>query len=156
MDIDTKIKKQDRFFLYLLPSFFVGLAAYVFIMLDFDLLSLIMVIPFLLMSLLFHLKHKKNISFKCVEVQNVNEAFHKCLEEINSLNWEIVVQIPDSRIVAHTKSSWRSWGELITLCFEENRLLINSRPSPFKKASILTWGKNRSNLKAIETAVKSG
>ncbi|GIU46794.1 hypothetical protein TUM3794_39800 [Shewanella colwelliana] len=156
MDIEAKIKKQDRFFLYILPAFFAGLSAYVFIRLDFDPVSLIMVIPFSLMALFFHLKHKANTSFKEMKTVGNKSVYDKCKEIARSNGWELLVTEEEQLIIAHTKGSWRSWGELVTFKFQGDLLLVNSRPSPFKKASIVTWGKNRINLKAVEAAVTSG
>ena len=155
MDIEEKTKKQDRFFLYILPAFFIGLSAYVFIMLEFDSLSLIMVIPFLLMAISFHFKHKANISFRKIQ-SNGEGDYEKCIALAQSKGWEILATEKKQKIVAHTSGTWRSWGELVIINFYDNCLLVNSRPSPFKKASIVTWGKNRINFRAIEAAVKSG
>lgn len=146
-------KKEDWFFLYVLPAFFLGMAAYSFFMLEFDPIALIMAIPFTLTALGFHLKQKGNLKVVALNMPGTSGNFQICLSTIMSQEWEILDCTDNLEIVAETKGSWRSWGELVTIAFSENNIFINSRPSPHRKSSVATWGKNKININIIRSAL---
>lgn len=147
-------KKEDWFFLYILPAFFLGMAGYSIIMLEFDSISLIMAIPFTLMAAAFHFKQKQNLRVVTLDKPGTKENFDLCIAAIKENEWEIRESDDSSEILAHTKATWRSWGELVTITFSEQTITINSRPSPYKKSSVATWGKNNINISIIKKALK--
>lgn len=153
MKNELKPKKDDWFFLYVLPAFFLGMAGYSLFMLEFDPFALIMAVPFTLMALGFHFKQKGNLKVVALNVPGSSQNFQICLEEIEKQNWEILESTDNSEIIAETKRTWRSWGELVTIRFEEDNIYINSRPSPYKKSSVATWGKNKININIIRSAL---
>lgn len=79
--------------------------------------------------------------------------FESCLEVANSEKWTIVEIDKPDKVIFETNFSWRSWGELVTIIFEKNHILVNSRPSPYKKTSIATLGKNTINIDIIRAAI---
>lgn len=48
-----------------------------------------------------------------------------------------------------------SWGEQITVFFEKERILINSICDPDKQASVVSFGRNRKNVRLLIEAIKS-
>jgi hypothetical protein len=146
-------KKDDWFFLYILPAFFLGMSGYSLYMLEFDLIALIMAIPFTLMALGFHFKQKGNLKVVALNEPGTSKNFQICLNAAKSQEWEILDCTENLVIVAETKRTWRSWGELVTITFSENNIFINSRPSPYKKSSVATWGKNKININIIRSAL---
>jgi len=153
---ELKPKKDDWFFLYVLPAFCVGVAGCSLFMFDFDSISLIMAVPFILMALGFHFKHKRNFKVVALNVPGTKQNFQICIEEIEKQDWEILESTENSEIIAETKRTWRSWGELVTIRFEEDNIYINSRPSPFKTSSVATLGKNKKNINTIRSALGCG
>jgi hypothetical protein len=75
-------KKEDWFFLYILPAFFLGMAGYSIIMLEFDSISLIMAIPFTLMAAAFHFKQKQNLRVVTLDKPGTKENFDLCIAAI--------------------------------------------------------------------------
>ena len=153
MKNELKPKKDDWFFLYVLPAFFIGMAGYSLFMLEFDSIALIMAVPFTLMAIGFHFKQKVNLKVIALNKPGTSANFQICLEAIKKQEWEVLDWTENSEIVAETKRTWRSWGELVTIRFVEDNIYINSRPSPYKKSSIATWGKNNININIIRSAL---
>ena len=122
-------------------------------MLEFDPIALIMAVPFTLMALGFHFKQKENLKVIALNFPGTSANYMICLEEIIKHDWEVLESKENSEIIAETKRTWRSWGELITIKFEKDNIYINSRPSPYKRSSIATWGKNKININIIRSAL---
>jgi hypothetical protein len=151
---DMKHQKDEWFFLYILPAFFLGLSGYSLYMLEFDAISLMMATPFALLAIAFHMKHRKNLKVVTLDKPGNSLNFEKCVAVIKEQNWEIIELNRDTKILAHTNGSWRSWGELVSIDFLSQEIRINSRPSPYKKASIATWGKSNENIQVIKKALQ--
>jgi hypothetical protein len=62
---------------------------------------------------------------------------------VMELGWK-TIDSSEQYIQACTKSSWTSWGEIITIIFLENRILFNSRPD------IQPFTGNRDNVNFLE------
>lgn len=58
-----------------------------------------------------------------------------------------------NRIVAFTKATAFSWGEQLTLVFDKDRILVNSKPSGLRQS--LTIMKDRQNIKKLEQMLDS-
>jgi hypothetical protein len=52
-----------------------------------------------------------------------------------------------NRILAFTKATGFSWGEQLTLVFDKNRILVNTRPSGLRQS--ITIMKDRRNIKRL-------
>jgi hypothetical protein len=59
---------------------------------------------------------------------NCNSSGRNFIKEIfKQLNWPLIEE-NSGYIVAHTKATWSSWGEVITIIFNGELILFNSRP----------------------------
>ena len=58
-----------------------------------------------------------------------------------------------NRIVALTKAAGFSWGEQLTLVFDKDRILINSKPGGLRQP--ITIMKDRQNIKKLEQMIDS-
>ncbi|HHX8700350.1 TPA: hypothetical protein ACVO35_001264 [Vibrio alginolyticus] len=47
------------------------------------------------------------------------------------------------------------WRELITVLFVDSDVYVNSRPSPFKRASITTFDRNKMGINKIAEMLQS-
>lgn len=66
-----------------------------------------------------------------------------------TLEWH-VISVNEEWVQAKRNGFWSgSWGELITIQRDENRLRINSICDPDRRASITSYGWNKKNVKAL-------
>jgi hypothetical protein len=164
--VNTEIEpsSDDRFFLHWLPGTFLGLAVfsigfaiYLKYFVEADDVALIVIviwtIPFSLIAIAFHLKAKNNLKFQILDSPRAKMKFKSCLETVRGEEWKVIEIDEPNKIICETNFSWRSWGELVTIIFEEDHVSVNSRPSPYKMSSVATMGKNTKNIKIIETAL---
>jgi hypothetical protein len=105
-------------------------------------------------AIAFYFIQKRRLRFKSIKISVDAETFLKAAEQTaKELEWEIQTKRKDI-IVAKTGFSWRSWGELITIIREEERILINSICDPDNRPSITSLGMNKLNLKIFEQALR--
>ncbi len=108
----------------------------------------------LIPALVFYFIQKRRLKFKEISVVVSSKAFIKAAEEsAKILDWEIIEQ--DSNLfVAKSNYSWRSWGELITIIRDKERILFNSICDPDSITSVASWGKNKMNFETFEKQIK--
>ena len=70
------------------------------------------------------------------------------------LNWKLITVTGDM-IVAKTRFSWSSWGELITIVRDNQRILINSICDPGKWVSVASYGRNKNNREVFEQFIRA-
>ncbi len=106
-----------------------------------------------LLALVFYKIQADRLKFKEVHTALSKQELKAIIEKTgNILNWH-PKQITDDFIIATTNPSFSSgsWGEQITILFDNNRVLINSICDPDKKSSVLSMGRNKKNVtKLIE------
>lgn len=108
---------------------------------------------FLLPAIAFYMIQKRRLKFKVIDVTVNADKFMRIAEEIAKKNkWNIVNQ-KSNLIVAKSGFSWRSWGELITIIRDTDRILFNSICDPDNKPSVASWGKNKINLRTFIAAI---
>ena len=109
---------------------------------------------FFIPAILFYFIQKRRLKFKVVPLKISTEIFTKAGEETaKQLGWKILAQT-SNLIVATSSFSWRSWGELITIIKDKDRILFNSICNPDKRTSVASWGMNKLNLKTFEEQVR--
>ncbi|HCA83242.1 MAG TPA: hypothetical protein DEP18_05600, partial [Flavobacteriales bacterium] len=92
------------------------------------------------MAIGFPAKYSQTVSLKKGDVLSLVSAVEQCLKE---LQWEITSS--DLReIRANTNFSLSSWGELFTIQFAGNDMILTSS---CKGTQLIDWGKNRRNIK---------
>lgn len=108
--------------------------------------------PFL-PALAFYFIQRRRLKFKMIDIRLDSEAFHHAWNETaKALKWEIIEQT-STVIVAKTPSSWKSWGELITIIKDEDKILFNSICDPNRMPSVSSWGRNKLNFKTFKRYV---
>jgi hypothetical protein len=90
-----------------------------------------------------------NITFRsilAVTDDNIDNVAEKLNQKFNLRRVDVNKDL--NRIVAFTKTTAFSWGEQLTLVFDKDCILINSRPSGSRQP--LTIIKDRQNIKKLE------
>ena len=104
----------------------------------------------LLPAVAFYFRQKRCLRFKTIFISIDAEKFHQVVKETaKGLGWQVVKKT-NTVIVAKSGFSWRSWGELITIIREKDRILFNSICDPDNRPSVASWGMNRRNRKIFE------
>lgn len=104
------------------------------------------IIPIFISILLYRLQ-KKRLRFKIVETKlNIEEIYRIVDETAKELGW-IINQKTNKYLTANTNPKFTSgsWGEQITIIFNENKILVNSICDLNKKDSIVSMGRNKKN-----------
>ncbi len=105
-------------------------------------------------AIIFYFIQKRRLRFKSINISVDAETLLKAAEQTaKELEWKIQTKRKDT-IVAKTGFSWRSWGELITIIREHDRILINSICDPDNRPSITSFGMNKLNLKIFEQELR--
>lgn len=69
------------------------------------------------------------------------------------LGWRLQAE-DEGQLIFGTRTSWRSWGEVVTVNLRESRLRIESRCR--WSTQVFDWGKNRRNCEALAAGVMAG
>jgi len=108
-------------------------------------------LPFLLLAIFFVFIQYRRLKFKEFNVTFTDEQFQEAIERtVNELEWRID---RNEKIFfrAYRPWSWTgSWGEMITIIKEKDRLLINSICTPSHLfGSVFSYGWNSKNMKTF-------
>lgn len=112
---------------------------------------------FIIPAILFYYIQKKRLKLKTYEIRTTEEDFKKAFEKTAiELDWSIEQQSKNF-IRAHRGWSWSSsWGELITIIREEDKILINSICDPNAVfISVFSYGWNKRNVKTFVENLKT-
>jgi hypothetical protein len=100
----------------------------------------------LTLAIILYIIQRRRLRFKIIQLRvDPNTFVSIAAKTAKEANWQIVEKT-SSIIVAKTGFSWRSWGELITIVRDEDRVLFNSICDPDNMISIASWGRNISNF----------
>ena len=109
-----------------------------------------MLVPSII-GLLFYKLQKKRLKFKTVETALTRDELDKIIERVAAeLQWRIYTN--NKRIVeARTNPSFfsGSWGEQITILFDNKRVLANSICDLIKQDSFVSMGRNKKNTQRL-------
>jgi hypothetical protein len=106
--------------------------------------------PWILLALIFYFIQRHRLKFKTINISVDNNTFRHAVEQTaKELEWDIM-QMTNEIIVAKSDFSWRSWGEQITILYDNNKILFNSICNPDNRPSIASFGMNRVNRKTFE------
>lgn len=110
-------------------------------------------LPFLVLALLFAFIQYKRLKFKEIKVAFTDEQFQAAIERtVKDLEWRID-RNNKAFLRAYRPWNWTgSWGEMITIVKDKDRLLVNSFCDPNSMTSVASYGWNRKN---IETFLKN-
>jgi hypothetical protein len=152
----------DRYFILLAPLFITVAPIGLFLSIMFrpsspnDVNIALYLIPFLLVGVvigislgIFTLKRIQDERLFVGVALNASEQL-LIRDKLAALRWPIIEQT-DKYIVARTKISWTSWGEVITIVFDREQVFFNSRPD----AQPLTFSRNKVNLEKFQSQFQS-
>lgn len=107
-------------------------------------------LPFLILVVLFTFIQYRRLNFKEYEVNFTEEQFQKAVKRTESeLGWR-VEKNTKTIFIAYRQWNWSgSWGELVTIIKEHDKVLINSICNPDSFSSVASYGWNRKNIKAF-------
>jgi hypothetical protein len=117
-------------------------------------------LPFLILAISFVFIQRHRLRFNEIKIKYTDEQFQEAVKRtIEELKWQVEFNDTDF-FRAYRPWNWSaSWGEMITIIKEKDRLLINSICDPNKTSSVLSWGWNKQNLEVFKghlTTVTSG
>ena len=104
----------------------------------------------------FFIIQYRRLRFKKFEINLPQEKIYKALTKTaKELNWYFVYGTEDIA-VAKRKGGFTtgSWGEQITVIFDNNQVLINSICDPDKWSSIASFGRNKQNVQTLVENLK--
>jgi len=108
----------------------------------------------LIPAVVFYYIQKRRLRFKVIDVAVDADSFIDAANEVaEQQKWQII-QKKQNLIVARSGFTWRSWGELITIIRDKDRILFNSICDPDNMTSVASWGMNRLNLNTFEQHVR--
>ncbi|PSU34580.1 hypothetical protein [Photobacterium lutimaris] len=102
-----------------------------------------------LMSVAFFWKSRRNLQLLDTGYPASEKNFTNCQRVAVLHCWKTVSSLNMVRLEFETSASSGSWGELITIIFTPEGIKINSRPSPYKRYSIASFGRNRKNVQMV-------
>lgn len=109
-------------------------------------------LPFLILSIAFIFIQRSKLKFQKIKLDHTDEQFQTAIKlTIEDLKWQI--EHNDANYFrAYRPWNWTSsWGEMITIIRDKERLYINSICDPNKTSSVVSWGWNKRNLKTFRT-----
>lgn len=101
-----------------------------------------------ILGIMFYFLQEKRLNFKEVNTNLTRVDLDKIIDKIaNELEWDLIVE-KKSIVKAKTHPGFLSgsWGEQITILFDNGKVLINSICDLDKKSSIISSGRNRQNV----------
>ena len=109
-----------------------------------------------LMGILFYYLQKNGLKFKEVRTDLKKSELNKIIEKVaNELEWNLSFS-NSKAIVAKTYPGFLSgsWGEQITILFDNGKVLVNSICDPAKRSSITSMGRNKQNENKLIEEIK--
>ncbi|XOV68290.1 MAG: hypothetical protein ACFHU9_03750 [Fluviicola sp.] len=108
------------------------------------------IIPSVL-ALIFYIIQRNRLKFKTIKTHLTRTEIDAIIEKVaNELEWVPHVTTKKA-IIAKTHPGFMSgsWGEQITILFDENRILINSICDPERSSSVTSFGRNTRNVRRL-------
>ena len=99
---------------------------------------------------------RRRLKFKSVETNLKRKEINDIIREVAiELKWTLE-SINENYIVAKTHPGFfsGSWGEQITIIFDQNRVLVNSICDPDKRSSVTSMGRNKRNEMKLMNEIK--
>ncbi len=104
---------------------------------------------FIIVGVIFYFIQKKRLKLTSIKTNISREEFNEIVEKISKkYGWQISTNT-SKEIIAKTPFSGKSWGEQVTIIFDEHNLLVNSICDPTKKTSVVSFGRNAQNVRLI-------
>jgi hypothetical protein len=108
----------------------------------------------LVLAVFFYYLQTKRLKFKVINIHVDEDKFKDAAQKTaKELDWKVIEKTGDI-IIAKSRISWKSWGELITIIRDNERILINSICDPDKWPSVISYGMNKKNRETYEWFVR--
>lgn len=108
--------------------------------------------PWIIPAVAFYFIQKRRLRFREVSVDYSDQEFQEAIERIaNQHQWQIEL---NNKQIFRSYRPWNwtgSWGEMITIIKDKDRLLLNSICDPEKKSSVASFGWNKRNIDTFLT-----
>lgn len=103
--------------------------------------------PWIIPAVAFYFIQKRRLRFGEVKVEYSDQEFQEAIERTaKEHDWQIVLNNKSS-FRAYRPWNWTgSWGEMITVIKDKDRLLLNSICDPNKMSSVTSFGWNKRNI----------
>lgn len=103
--------------------------------------------PWIVPAVVFYLIQKRRLRFREVKVEYTEQEFQEAIER-TAKEYEWQIEFNDNKIFrAYRPWNWTgSWGEMITIIKDKDRLLLNSICDPNKWSSVASFGWNKRNI----------
>jgi hypothetical protein len=103
---------------------------------------------FLLPAVLMYFVQKRRLRYKEINLSATKEQFRAAVKlTAEKLDWTIQQQSGDfTRAIRHGSFTSGSWGELIVIIWQKDKILINSICDPDNKISVASYGWNKKNI----------
>lgn len=115
-------------------------------------------IPFMILGIVSFFVQYTRLNFKIITTNISREMVTKAIRtSATELDWIPVINAKDFKVFK-TNPKWYtgSWGEQITVILDNDKVMINSICDLDKKTSVVSFGRNRKNMKRlIEKVEKS-
>lgn len=114
-------------------------------------------LPFGIIAIGMYFVQNNRLKFKSVESNLSTDKLKEIIEQTaKELEWHTEIAY-NKIIIAKTSPKWwtGSWGEQITIIFDNSRIMINSICDPDKKASIVSMGRNKKNINTLIENIKN-
>lgn len=103
--------------------------------------------PWIIPAIVFYFIQKRRLRLKEVKIKYTDQEFQEAIERtVNEFEWQIEL---NEKKVFRAYRPWNrtgSWGEMITIIKDKDRLLLNSICDPNKWSSVASFGWNRRNI----------
>jgi len=117
-----------------------------------------MIIPSIL-GLLFYRLQRKRLKFKIINTRLTRKQLYPIIEKVaKELEWiPSVPKIINGKVIiakTHPSLFSGSWGERITIIFDEDKVLVNSICDPDRRSSVVSMGRNKMNMNRLIEEIK--
>lgn len=107
-------------------------------------------LPFFALAIIFTIIQYRRLNFREIQVSYTDEQFQEAIDRtVKDLEWKVE---KNNKIFFRAVRPWKwtgSWGEMVTIIKEKDRVLINSICDPDHMSSIASCGWNRKNVKTF-------
>ena len=109
------------------------------------------------LGILFYLLQRSRLNFRIIYTSlSRGELQERIIKTAKELEWHSVIDKKNIMSYKTNPKLWTgSWGEQITILFDENRIMINSICDPDKQASVVSVGRNKKNVKRLIENIKA-
>ncbi|WP_156121550.1 hypothetical protein [Alistipes sp. ZOR0009] len=114
-------------------------------------------IPFILLAFVFFFIQYKRLEFKSIQTSLPLDLIQKFIAATaDELEWVSLVNSKYYKVFK-TYPKWYtgSWGEQITVIIDNDKVMINSICDPDRKASVVSAGRNRKNMRCLIDKIKN-